>query len=82
MAIIHSGHCITTVLLNLLLARLPFILCSMFQLFEDVVDILDPEMNLVTEDEDDYDDDDDADQWEGYDIRGVPVLDLTAGHAL
>jgi len=31
---------------------------DLFQLFEDVIDILDPEMNLVTEDEDDYEDED------------------------
>ena len=29
---------------------------DLFQLFEDVIDILDPEMNLVTEDEEDYED--------------------------
>ena len=37
----------------------PFSIHNLFQLFEDVIDILDPEMNLVTEDEDDYDNDDD-----------------------
>ncbi|KAI0218644.1 hypothetical protein LSAT2_029663 [Lamellibrachia satsuma] len=33
--------------------------CLPSELFEDVIDMLDPEMNLVTEDEDDYDNDDD-----------------------
>ena len=31
-----------------------------FQVFEDVVDILDPEMNLATDDEDSYEGDEDV----------------------
>ena len=35
----------------------------------------------MTEDEDDYDDEEEVEPWEGYDVRGLPVLDVTGDDA-